>query len=223
MIDLRAALLGDVAGDGPERPSRSDTRNAIVCDCGGGLAHTYVHEGHLWAWIGPYRHTPRGAAEVVIDAALEDFEALGEIAAQAPETDDPELSAEVAVLANFARVHSVDSLAAIVPHLTMPARARPLVGLSEWWARQVSESQARGVAPGVISGMDAGCPKCRRVSYVGTALLRATAEGRHAPRAIVATPAEVGWTPTVQHFGYAWPPERRAERVRLYGLLTAMR
>lgn len=211
MIDLRSALIGTAAQTGPQRPPTASVRSFIVCECGGRLACTYTDGAKMWGWMAGYRLTPRGAAVTVMDAALEDFEAIGEIAAKTPGLESPDLSAEVACIVGLVRAHSVESLTALIPHLNMPAHTRPLAGLAAFQAAHEGEQ---------IAGMDAGCPNCRSVRYVGEQMVRADADGRHAPRTMVAQRHPTGLG--VERFGHSWPPERRAERMRLYRELTAM-
>lgn len=227
-VDLLTILSGERRGDDP-RPDPGDVVTRIRCRCGDVVALVSRRAGETWLWRARYRHTPRGAAEIVIDAALDDFEALAAIAAAEPALEDDELSRQVHRIGGLVACpvcapddppcsHLVNRLAAILPPLTMPARSSRITGMARFLADEAARHAAHDppLAPPQLSNMLTGCGSCRAVVYVGNAA--AQAEAAPAPPADLVTEdrPQLG----IAAAGYGWPEANRPARVALYESLT---
>lgn len=217
-VDLLAVLTGRRDHDAP-RPDAGDVVTKLRCPCGTVVALLARSGGETWLWRASYRHTPRGAAEIVVDAMLEDFDALARIAEADPTRQDQALEHEVHVLGSLARATTgrMDRLGELLPPLRMPARMARVSGYAEWWRAHRAEARTAGVEPNLPAHMDAGCGRCRRVVHVGGTV--AELEPAAAPPPVVVVGGEPGTK--VQHIGYdGWPSQARAGRVALYQALS---
>lgn len=217
-LDLLALLSGERPTD-DERPDPADVVSRLRCSCGTVVGLLARSGGESWLWRAPYRHTARGAAEIVLDAALEDFEAL----AAADDAD------ALAVAGMFEPDDTIEALAAALPPLRMPARLRKVTGLARLMAehdaerdrRVADESAARGLpaptlAPSRPAYTEAGCGKCRRVLHLGTIVMQLEAEPAPPREVVVTEPPPLG----VVSMGYDWPDSARPSRVALYRSLS---
>ena len=213
-VDLTAILSDGGEGDA-ERPRREDVVTTLWCPCGAVVALVARFGGESWLWRAGYRHTPRGAADIVVQAALDDFEALAAIAREDPALEDAALSAEVRAIGEFARLASRDYLAAVVPALRMPARIGRVTGI----AQDVADLNAQrdpGLAPVKLAHTTAGCPTCRSVLDVQEAVVQVESMPQPPRTIVVEDLPALG----VERMGYGWPESGRAARVALYRALS---
>lgn len=206
-LDLVAVLAGEPAVDAP-RPDPGDVVTRMRCSCGTVVALLARSAGQTWLWRAPYRHTPRGAAAIVTDVALEDFEHL------AAEGDEDALLVGELFDALDDR-DPVEVLAEILPPLRMPARLRNITGVAEELS-QIATERGPGLAPPRAAYMTAGCGRCRRVLDVGDAVVELEPAPAPAAEVVVTDPPDLG----VQRMGYGWPDSGRAGRVALYRTLS---
>lgn len=204
-LDLVALLSGEAVRQAP-RPAPGDVVSNLRCPCGTVVALLARRDGETWLWRAPYRHTARGAAEIVLDAALEDFEALAAVE-----------DGDALVVAALFEQGTIDRLSGVLPPLRMPARLRYVTGLAAGLAAEAA-GRDEGLAPPRLTHMEAGCGSCRQVLDVGRVVVGLERNGALLQEVVVADLPDLG----VERMGYGWPESGRASRVALYRALTEM-
>lgn len=138
--------------------------------------------------------TRAATADVLLDAALLDFEALAEV------LDPDALVVSGFVMAARPSVHGLERLKAVVPPLKLPATWVSLEGVSD-------------IPAHVRTNLNAWCGQCGTLYRLETTLRELELAGR----TIIAEDPD----PMSRSQGFTWPDAARASRVSLYRHLTA--
>lgn len=204
MSDLHLALFGSPAWE-PRLPSRAEVVTTIDCTCGGRLALMHRAAGRTRVWVGGYRHTRKGTADLLRDAALEDVEHLLRA----------EDVAGVTAVSDFLTV-SLEALSELVPPLVIAARDLDVTGIAAHYAAK------RAADPTVIhlpAGFLAECRDCGTVRDLAQTVLELEPLPNPPRRCTFAAgPIPVGMPSQT----YDWPEGGRARRVALYRQLSAV-
>lgn len=203
-MNLWDELMGE-RGDPPAAPQGSP----ILCGCGRRIG-VESSDGHVWR--AEYHHTSQGAADVLFQIVLEDFELLARTVREGESWEGPQDAVHTIVdlldRSSVANSADLSPLAAVLPRMMVPAAvyARPTLDLD---GRAPLRSLAGASAP-------TGCKKCRLVYDLREVMGRGVRNKRGALLVGDCEPASIA------HMAYGAPPDGLRRRVALYERLSVV-
>lgn len=205
MSELYEALTGQPQARHEPRPRAEHVVTTFFCTCAPGALLGVLDRryGRSTIWKRGYRHTRRGTAGILLDAAIDDAETLRR---------REELVSLSAVL-SFCRVDGVE-LSKVVPPLAMPATAREITNIGAQFAALAATRPGLETLPG---GFLTECGDCRRLRELARAVLEIEPLASPPDRVAVGEDAT-----EPEAVAYEWPTAALDRRVLLYRRLSVV-